>query len=346
MDPTFTVDRIALHFVDRHLSEPELAKHEVDLTSFSETEDATTLAQFFAGHLTAVWKSEEGRSTLAASFLAGATLPQYYKDLCQNPDRFFSYSCDIARSLHQASRGTRASPGVLMALLFREQGDSKTYFGLLKMDPGTADKVTLVRDRTGEFLLGLAVQHIRQSFPDPGDKVLKWAVVPHPTRSKYDLKVKDEQGGADPAQYFMSFLGCIPKLSEKKQAVALIELLTGYTAQHHPQDDAQGAIEEVLESLVNQETITAETLVDSIKHQGGLTNFDESEFRRSLAKTEVGEVSVAPAVVRAVKVRFTLPSEITIKGPRAAIERLVEIVQVDGGYEFRIRTPNFARDYV
>lgn len=346
MDPIFTVDRVALHFVDRHLSEPELAKREVDLAAFSETEDATTLARFFAGHLTAAWKAEEGRSTLAASFLAGAALPQYYLDLCQNPDHFFSCSCDIARSLHLASRGTRASPGVLMALLFREQGDSKTYLGLLKMDPGTADKVTLMRDRAGEFLLGLAVQHIRQSFPDPGDKVLKWAVVPHPTRPKYDLKVKDEQGGADPAQYFMAFLGCAPGLSEKKQVAVLLDHLTGYTAQHHPQDDTQSVIEEVLEELVSQDTITTETLVGSIKRQGGLTNFDESAFRQSLVEARAGEVSITPAVVRAVKVQYTLPSGITIKGPRATIERLVNIVQVERGYEFRIRTPNYERDYV
>lgn len=346
MDPVFTVDRVALHFVDRHLPEPELAKREVDLTTFSDVEDAGTLSRFLTGHLTAAWKSEEGRSTLAASFLAGATLPQYYNDLCQNPDRFFSFSCDMARSLHQASRGTRASPGVLMALLFREQGNPNTYFGLFKMDPGTTDKVTLVRDRAGEFLLSLAVRHIEQSFPDPDDRVLKWAVIPHPTRSRYDLKVKDEQGGADPAQYFMSFLGCAAGLSEKKQVAVLLDHLTGYATQHHPQDDTQGAIEEVLEELVSQETITTETLVGSIKRQGGLTDFDESTFRQSLVEAQVGEVSITPAVVRAVKVLYTLPSGITIKGPRATIERLVNIVQVDGGYEFRIRAPNYERDYV
>jgi hypothetical protein len=346
MDPIFSVDRIALHFVDRRLSEPKLAKREVALSSFTREEDISTLNRFFDGHLTSAWKSDEGRVTLAASFSPGAFLQQYHKDLSQDPNLFFTYSCEIAKRLHNASRGTRASPGVLMALLFHEEGDGQHYLGLFKMDPGTADKVTLVRDHAGEVLLDLAVQHIEQSFPDPDDKVLKWAIIPHPTRLKYDLKVKDEQGGADPAQYFMSFLGCAPGLSEKKQVAAVLDHLAGYTAQHHPQDDVQGVIEEVLEELVSQETITTETLVDAIKHQGGLTDFDESVFRQSLAEAQVGEVSVTPAIVRAVKVQYSLPSGITIKGPRAAIEKLVEIVQIDGGYEFRIRTPNYERDYV
>ena len=346
MNSGFSIERVALHLVDRQLPGPQFAEQEVDLAAFHRPEDVEALESFFSGHLDKIWTAREGRRTRAASFGELADMRRYYEELTEDTMQFFQRSRDMAQRLYDVSRGRRTSPGLLMVLWFRATGDERQFLGLLKMDPGRSDKITLRQDEVGSVLLDLAVRHIEQALPDPSDRVLKWAVIPHPTRPAFDVKVKDEESGADPAQYFMAFLGCEAKPSERQQARGLLEALPIYAQEYHAEEDWEAAVREVVEELEEEPLITPEVVVEKIQELGVLEGFQEQAFRDKLVGFGAGELYVSSAILRVAKLQYRLPSGIIIKGPHAAMESLVQIVSMDGDTEFRIRTPSYEKSYV
>ena len=346
MNSGFSVERVALHLVDRQLPGPQFAEQEVDLAAFHRPEDVEALQGFFSGHLNEVWMAQEGRRTRAASFTELADMRQYYEELLRDTPQFFQRSRDMAQRLHDVSRGRRTSRGLLMVLWLRSTGDERQFLGLFKMDPGRSDKITLRQDEVGNVLLDLAVRHIEQALPDPGDRILKWAVIPHPTRPAVEFKVKDQESGAAPAQYFMTFLGCEARPSEKQQARGILEALPTYAQEYHAEEDWETAVREVVEELEEEPVITPEVVVEIIQELDVLDGFQEVAFRDKLVEFEAEELYVSSAILRAAKVQYRLPSGIIIKGPRAAMESLIQIVPMDGDIEFRIRTPSYKKSYV
>jgi hypothetical protein len=271
---------------------------------------------------------------------------RYYEELVQDTSQFFQRSRDLAQRLYDVSRGRRTSPGLLMVLWFRKTGDDRQFLGLFKMDPGRSHKITLRQDEIGNILLDLAVRHIEQALPDPNDRVLKWAVIPHPTRPAFDVKVKDQETGADPAQYFMAFLGCEARPSEKQQVRSLLEALPTYAQEYHAEEDWEAAVRDVVEELEEEPAITPEVVVEKIQELRVLDGFQEKAFRDKLAAFEVEDLYISSIVLRAAKVQYRLPSGIIIKGPRAPMESLVQVASLDGDIEFRIRTPSYEKSYV
>jgi len=187
MEGEFTVERVAIHLVDRTMRGRQFAESETDLAAFTHPEDIKALRAFFFGHLGKVWKAREGRRTFAARLSTLADMRRYYDGLLHDTSKFFERSRDIARRLYDASQGRRALRGLLMVLWFRAKGDKRQFLGLFKMDPGLSDKIALQQDEAGNALLDLAVRHIEQALPDPRDRVLKWAIIPHPKRSLSSL---------------------------------------------------------------------------------------------------------------------------------------------------------------
>ena len=217
MSVEITIDKVALHLVDTSLDGPILSKEEINLSSPDKAEDIKVLNDFFKGHIERIWLDKESQKTCAASFKESSDVRDFYAKIIENRSQFFKHTCEMARQLYVASPNT-ASKGILMILLFSVGTESSPFLGLLKMDPGRKDTITLEEDNEGNILLDLAVRTIKQALPDPrGEKILKWAVIPHPSRRTFDLKVKDEQGGTDRAKYFMKFLGC-----EERPSVASI----------------------------------------------------------------------------------------------------------------------------
>ena len=81
-----------------------------------------------------------------------------------------------------------------MLILFTEILKKKRYLALFKMDPSKSDIITASEDHSGQITLNLSVKHIKEALPDPGSRILKWALIPHPISDKFDAKVKDKEG--------------------------------------------------------------------------------------------------------------------------------------------------------
>lgn len=348
MDEQFAVEHVALHLVDRELSGPRFSNQEVKFGAFTEKEDREALIEFFDGHLGKVWETEEGRRTLAGIFKDESPLLDYHKEIKQDPGCFFERSRDLAARLHDVSKGVRASPGLLMVVWFVvDTGDKgREHLGLFKMDPGPSHKIALRTGRAGETLLELAVRHVEQALPDPRDQVLKWAVLPHPTRPTYHVKAKDQQGGQDPAKYFMNFLGCEVRLSESQQIDNLLKAIPQYAQAFHSEEDWQLAIGELVQELEQEPLVTTKTVVEKIEELRSFEGFNEQAFRETLAKHKAAELAITSRVLGRTKLEYRLPSGIVIRGPRIAMENLVEVYEDDGQVEFRISSPGYRKKYV
>jgi hypothetical protein len=344
MDREFQVERVALHLVDRKEEKPRLAPKEIDLTVF-DPDEAKVIHDFFSGHLNKVWGAREGRRTFAASFKSDA-MSQHYEAISDDLSSFFERSCKIAKRLHTVSKSVPASTGLLMVLWLQVPGDKRPYLGLFKMDPGEAERITLPLDEAGNLLLNLAVERIKRVLPDPRDRVFKWAIIPHPTRASFDVKAKDEQGGIDPAWYFMDFLDCRAVPSEKMQTRGLLRTLTAYAQERHADEDWEPAVHGLLDELVGQPVITPEVVMEAIEKVKVFEGFEPKPFLTKLGDNKSGDLKVTPNELRAIQIEYELDNGISIKGPRSVVENLVQVVPLDGESEFRIRTPGYKKNYV
>lgn len=347
MERAFQVKRVALHQLDRQAPGPQLAEGEINLEAFG-SEELAILGSFFSGHLEKAWAARESRRTVAANFKS-TVMSQHYAGISKDANSFFEHSCALAKRLHKASKGVPASPGLLMVMWLRVSGDERAFLGLFKMDPGEARRIALEQDEAGNVLLKLAVERIQQALPDPRDPPLKWAVIPHPTRPSFDVKAKDEQASPDPALYFMDFLDCKAAASEKTQTESLVKAVTGYAEERHADEAWRPAVQDVLNALGaldKEPIITPDVAVETIKRSGAFRDFQEEAFIKKLKELKAEELRVSCARLRALKVEYRLDNGITIRGPRAVMENLVEIVPADGGSEFRVRTPGYKKSYV
>lgn len=340
----YTVERVALHMVTA--KDYKLAAKEVTMADYGDTEDARVIKHFFAGHLDHIWNASEAATTCSARFTDTSVIRSFYEGMCQKDTDFFDHSCRMAKMLHEKARGTRATPGLLLLLWVSVPDEPKKYLAMFKMDPGRADKIAL-REGNGAALFNLAVQHIEQALPDPGDQVLKWAVTPHPNRQAFHLKVRDQEGKAEPARYFMDFLGCERRLSERKQISAILSVLSKYVEQHHAGLNLKAALPRVMEELETVPLLTPKVVVSKIKKSGTLPNFNEKAFLTKLDESNLTDLYVSSSALKATKIEYKLPSGITIKGPRSVVESIVEVTDYPGGgAEFRIRTPSYDKKYV
>lgn len=346
MTREFEVQKIALHLVDRQDVGPRLSKKEAELDSFGNVEDKAALETFFEGHLKKVWEAQEGRRTIAASFLDDSPLPTYIQELEADPSKFFTNSCKLAQRLYDSSKGRSASSGLLMVLSFRRTGDSRRFLGLFKMDPGPSHKIIVRGADTDEALLELAVRHVEQALPDPKDQLLKWAVLPHPTRPVFAVKAQDKEGSLDPAQYFIDFLGCQREPNELEQFKGVLQALREYGEEHHADEDWEPRIQDLKLWLERENEITYSNLVAHIVQNGVFRGFDETRFQGKLAKYHAASLHITDSTLPKIKFEYSLPGGIIIRGPWVAMENQVQVEQTGEGVKFTILATSFEGDYV
>lgn len=321
------IDKVALHFVDTSLDGPILSKKEINLKSADKVEEISVLDGFFKGHLGKIWLDKESKKTCAANFKDSSEMREFYAEIIEDRSKFFEHTCKMAQQLYVASP-SNASKGILMVLLFSVTGESSPFLGLLKMDPGRKDAITLGEDKDGNILLNLAVQTIKQALPDPhGDKVFKWAVIPHPNRRTFELKVKDEQLGTDRAQYFMKFLGCEEKPSAIEQTHVMVNVLQDFAKENVPKGlDFRPPIRRVVEKIAESEiAITLETIVKTVKESDTFDKVDEAKLRKKFEEANAKDICIPPEKLRDTKIEYDLPNGIIIKGPREAMEDYIKI---------------------
>jgi nucleoid-associated protein YejK len=328
------VKHVALHLVDKTnkmLNGPRLSKQEIKLETFNSA-DIEKIQKFFELHLTDIWSAPESKKTCPAMFREDSPIRDFYKALLETPSGFFELSCDMAKRLYDVSRGT-ASPGILMILLFNVHEDNRTFLGLLKMDPCEEDRITLSQNEVEDStLFNFAVKHIDQALPDPGEKVHKWAIIPHPTRPNFDAKIKDEKAVNDLAQYYMDFLGCIKEKSEKIQVSGVIETINSYSQEiHHMEEEECKIVSNAISEKLGEGdgNISSSILVETIDKLGVYKDgFKKEPFLKKLEENVGPNLSINQSTIRKTKIEYTLSNGITIKGPLSMISSSLQIKYV------------------
>lgn len=344
MRRSFEVERVAIHLVDRALETPRYSRAEVNLGRFTDAE-REAIDGFFDGHLNRAWEAGEGERTRAAVLKPGSVVGEHFQALRADRTEFFERSKQLAGHLHALAKNRNTTRGLLMVLWFRMPGDARHFLGLFKMDPGSSDLITLRADEAGQYLLELAVEHVEQVLPGPETGVLKWAILPHPTRPTFEAKLKDHEGDEDIALYFQDFLGCEPRRSPREQVQILHQELAAYAKQHHPREDWRSAVADTLDDLKQKERVDFSEVQESLKERSGLREVDPEVLRQSLRARRSEDLDFSPAILRTAKLRYTLDNGIVIRGPLDVMQSAVTIDPVDGGWEFVIRAAEYEEDY-
>jgi hypothetical protein len=327
--PNFTVSHVALHLIDKRNNDIRLSDREVDRSGFAPA-DNLAIDSFLEGHLRAIWTAPESNTIRAATFSKGSKIKSQYAAIKSKHSPFLGESAVMAQALFEVAP-KNSSSGLLMAVWFTARGDRRQFLALLKMDPGKSDRITL-RAKGDQLLLDLAVQHIERELPDPdsNNRVLKWAVTPHPTLA-YDVKIKDSQSTPDPAVYFMNFLGCDARKTEKQQLSELFKSLP----------------EPAINKLVPQigaASVDGRVSLDSIKQSNTLTTTQLNALQQGLTTAGVPDLNISSQAIENARLSYHLSNEIVIKGPLLAMKR-VQINRVGSDYEFRIRANDYEPFY-
>ncbi|MGD2114228.1 MAG: nucleoid-associated protein [Acidobacteriota bacterium] len=344
MRRSFEVEHVAIHLVDRTLDDPRYSQAEVDLARFAGA-NREAIDTFFDGHLNRAWEAEEGERTRAAILKPGSVVGDHFKALQSDRTDFFERSKKLADRLQALAKPRNTTRGLLMVLWFRMAGDDRRFLGLFKMDPGSSDLITLREDDTGQYLLDLAVEHVEQVLPGPETGVLKWAILPHPTRPTFQAKLKDHEGDEDVALYFQDFLGCEPRLSARKQVHVLVQELAAYAEQHHADEDWHSGVNDTLEDLKQKDRVTLSTVKESLRTRSGLRNVDTRALQQRLRRVKAADLDFSGDKLRVAKLRYILDNGIKIYGSLDVMQSAVTILQVAGGYEFVVRAGSYREDH-
>ncbi len=344
MGQSFDIERVAIHLVDRAHHAPRYAPGEVNLGRFSGTE-REAIDSFFDGHLNRVWQAGEGERTRAAALKPSSGVGEHFRQLGTSRADFFDRSKALADHLYQVASRRNTTPGLLMVLWFRCHGDPRSFLGLFKMDPGPSDLVTLRAGDGGQYLLDLAVEHVDQVLPLPETGVLKWAVLPHPTRPTFDAKLKDHEGDEDIALYFQDFLGCEPRLGPKRQVQVMVEELAAYAEAAHAGENWRAGVAATLDDLKQRDRVDLAAVEASLTARSGLRNVNTADLRRRLRGRQSADLDFPAKTLRLAKLRYTLDNGIVIRGPVDVMKSAVDVQPDGGGWRFVIRAGDYDEDY-
>lgn len=119
-------------------------------------------------------------------------------------------SATMATSLHQTIEAQRtASEGTIVCATYKAEKDAQaTCLALLKLNTGGAFRPRKVNESNGVVV---EMEELKDVLPSERERLQKAALIRRSPRPSFDLLVVDRQkrGGAEPADYFMAFLGAV-----------------------------------------------------------------------------------------------------------------------------------------
>jgi len=326
----FTVTHVALHLINKKDDQLKFSDHEIDLTAFRPA-DNQAIDEFFDGHLKAIWEAPESNTVRTATFLKKSSIKAQYTAINTAHSPFLTESVNMAQALFDVAPKS-SSAGLLMALWVTAPRKRRPFLALLKMDPGKSDKI-VVPSKGNQLLLDLAVQHIEQALPDPGpnNRVLKWAVTPHPSLEE-DVKIKDSQSTPDPAVYFMNFLGCEARKSERQQ---LDDFLRGLPK----------AIVNRLVPQIDAASVDGRVSLDSINQSNILTKPQMAALEQNLKTAGAEDLKLPSQVIENAKLIYRLSNDVVIRGPLLEMKRIQINSIGNNAVEFRITANSYEESY-
>lgn len=205
--------RFAYHFVDKAANNLVYSESAKDI----DTLDGTII-DFLESLTNKLWDAEDSGNTVSGIFNEGATPSRaqpLIREILENPDSLFDNSKKLAELLFQVSPNT-ASRGILVVILCRETTSDQNYVAIYKIK---CEDEKVIKIISGENLPEIAVEEVSNIL---FKELQKGALIPHPDKQHYDLKVTDLQS-AEPRKYFgTTFLGCTTKKSDELQIKKLV----------------------------------------------------------------------------------------------------------------------------
>ncbi len=317
--------QVAYHFVDKAANNLVYSENVVEI----ERLDGTVLD--FLEYLTdKLWEAQDSGNTVSGNFNRGATpsmAQPLIQDILENPETLLENSKKLADLLYQVSPST-ASRGLLVVILCRETTTDQNYVAIYKV---RCEDEQVIKIISGGNLPEIAVEEVSNILLK---ELQKGALIPHPDKQHYDLKVTDLQS-AEPRKYFgTTFLGCTTKKSDELQVKKLVPELIKFAAENGLQVETE-KLPVVIASLGRMEgsvtipkieaAIEAEKLYDDNYSREAFTAYAEQSSHLQNFDVEPAKlVSKKNGDPRRIKYVIRHPDldGIVISGPIEAMRRI------------------------
>lgn len=281
------LDRLAIHYVNKKTNAFLPADAEFDLAQTNPR-----IIDFFADLAREIWEEEDSGSTRSGNFSTamGFTAPGLIATCVEvillNDNRFFATSRQIGEHLFQVTPPS-ASPGLLAVMRVRHAASGNPHVALIKVRHKN-DKIVKSEHA---ILTRLEVQDIENLLIS---EIQKGALLPHPEKTEYHLKIVDKQATDDPARYFSEgFLGSQSKPSDEAQVKGLMQTLTKYGQVRGLPVRPEKRPRLVRALQERQVNVTIPAITEIVQAQGFFGDqFDADDFEKFIEGSELGRVDI------------------------------------------------------
>ena len=217
------LQQVAYHFVDKAANNLVYSENAKNINTLDGT-----ILDFLEALTNKLWDAEDSGNTVSGNFNQGATPSRaqpLIHDILENPDTLFDNSKKLAELLFQVSPNT-ASRGILVVILCCETTSNQNYVAIYKIK---CEDEKVIKIISGDALPEITVEEVSNIL---FKELQKGALIPHPDKQHYDLKVTDLQS-AEPRKYFgTTFLGCTTKKSDELQVKKLVPELIKFAVEN------------------------------------------------------------------------------------------------------------------
>ena len=312
------------HFVDKATNTLQYSEHENDIHSLN-----FMIVDFLEVLTNKLWDAEDSGNTVSGHFNHGLTPSRaqpLLHGILEKPETLLDNSKKLADILFQVSPAN-ASRGILAVILCRDTNTDLKYVAVYKIKCEDENVIKILSGDMPE----IAVEEVRDIL---FKELQKGALIPHPDKLQYDLKVTDLQS-AEPRKYFSStFLGCTTKKSDELQIKKLVPELVKFAAENEIQVNTEkiptviaalGRTEgnvtiPQIEKIIEEERLyddaySREAFTDYAERSSNIRNFDVDASR--LVSKKNGEPRRIKFVIRDPELEG-----IVISGPIDAMQKI------------------------
>ncbi len=178
------LERFVYHYVDKANNLIQCSDHEENINSLD-----ATIVEFLETLTDKLWNAEDSGNTVSGHFIDGVNPSRarpFIQEILENPNTILANSTNLANLLYQVSPGN-ASRGVLAVLSCVDLDSDTRYVAIYKIK---CEDERVIKILSGDHLPELSVEEMRNILLK---ELQKGALIPHPDRQQYGLKVTDMQ---------------------------------------------------------------------------------------------------------------------------------------------------------
>lgn len=327
------IKEMAIHGVDKEKEEPELSENTIDISQLDKD-----TREYLEKHISGMWVCEESPRVRSAKFEDESLIRDGYTFLKSSRKDFLEISRQFAQRLFDISPAS-SSPGWLFVILFtssdKDNGekDEEPFLGLFKMNTVSERFATL-----DEKDFNIRVEYIPYILPRTnGDRVVKCAIIRHPTRDDKDLKLRDNQGN-EPANYFLDFLGCRCVLSEERQIKRMINVLETYAGNCKAELRLENDIPAIFSDIEDGVLINNDSFINAVQQSGIFKEFNRDDFKK-VVENKRCQFEIRNKCMNDGIITYYLPNGIVIEGRMNAMNTLIKKIPCHPNIRFEVTSP-------